>query len=191
MKLQLPEGMIVLADLVAATASVVPDFRERRRYSYPEGLSDPVDVSNRDQTQNQVHPLLLMRMLERNEIVARCPLTLAPHNEGFEWQRDAERYAVTWDDAQAFCRMLAIDLQPLVAEQAPTSEERDASLLAQFRSLGGEVKNGKISGSRGARAALERADGRRRQTLEPILLRAAMREAQPRSPFDQMAARLK
>lgn len=192
MKLELPEGMIVLADLVAATATTVPDLRDRRRYGFAEGWSEPVEVSNRDQART-LHQARLMDMIDRGEIVARSPLTRAPCS-GFDWHRDADRYAVTWDEAQAFCRVLAIDLQPLAVQQhdthTPTPEERDAALLAQFRSLGGDVKNGQFIGH-GARAALERADGRKRQTLEPILLRAAKREAQPASPLAQMADQLK
>lgn len=176
MKLHLPEGMTMLVDLVAATASTAPDLRGIWR----DPDCPPVPVSNREQAR-ELHQVRLITMIEQGDIVARSPLTRMPCSRDFEWRRDSDRYAVSWEDAQAFCRMLAIDLQPLAVEQhnthTPTPEERDAALLAQFRSLGGDLRNGYFTGDRGARAALARADGRTRQTLEPILKRAADREA--------------
>jgi len=188
--LYLPEGMVFVQDLVNATASVVPDLRRRVRYHFEDGSSEPIDESNRDQAR-VLHRMRLLDMISKREIVPRSPLTQVPCPD-FEW-RLAGRYVVTWAEAQAFCRMLAIDLQPLVGQshEEQSQEERDAALLAQYRSLGGEVVSGEFGGQRGALAKLAKQDGRTRQTLTPMLLRAAEREAGKSRALGQVAKHLR
>lgn len=179
--LTLPNAPILVSDLIAATASTVPDLRGTMTVPLSEGRSPlSVRVSNREQAK-QVHLVDLCKMARAGTITPRSLLTSSPvHDDDYKVILNC---VLTFADAQAFCDYLAIDLQPATPVPQESTEERDAKVLAAFRRLGGEVKRGKLGGRRGALAALEAEDGRVRQTLTPIILRAAEREPQSGGHF--------
>lgn len=169
--IRLHAGPVMIDALLDATSAQVPEIVREMRFRFEDGVSEPVSVSNQEQAR-KVHMARLGQMIDSGEIVPRSPLTLAPWID-FEPQHES-MCVVTWAEAQTFCRMLALDLQPAL-EQSP--EEKDAALLALFREMGGVVKDGQLTGKRGALAALARGDGRTRQTLTEILIRAAKNES--------------
>ncbi len=190
--LHLPEGPLKIDELVNATSALAPDLRGDVRFRGADGRwSEPVPASNRDQTR-QVHMVTISEMARRGEVLPRSVLTFAPWAQ-FE-PSDAPQCYVAWDDAKAFCKRLDIDLQVSVSPAlaaVETPQERDAAVLARFLELGGLVIKGEIAGRRGALADLVKADGRKRQTLTPIIRRAAAREAEARDALSGMVNQLR
>ena len=189
--LHLPEGPLNIDELVNATSALAPDLRGDVRFRGADGRwSESVPASNRDQTR-QVHMVTISEMARRGEVLPRSVLTFAPWTH-FE-AGDASHCYVVWGDAQAFCKRLDIDLQVSVSPAlaaVETLQERDAMLLARYRELGGQVIDGKLS-PQGALAALAKSDGRKRQTLTPIIRRAAAREAEARDALSGMVNQLR
>ncbi len=193
----LPEGDVTCEALLDATAATVPDIRARARFKFQDGWwPETVELKNRDQarTAQTAH---LVDMAARGEIRPKSRLTNCPLPEF--GAIDVPAAWLTWAEAQAFCALLGLDLEP--GEPAHVCERRQSiEPLPAVVTAGPGLTPGRAIEDRQARRLLRlrelggdrvRQSGEWKTTGKPGALKAlcAEEKAARCSPFDEKAIR--